>query len=342
MSKVSLNIVTWNSIRDLPDCLRSIEQQTYRQFSVLLIDNGSQDGVAEFLRANHPHIRFIQNSRNLGYARAHNQGIEISRSEYVVVMNPDVVLTPTFLEQLVDAIDERPALGSASGKLLRLGEGILPSVPPIIDSAGLAISRSRRVVNRGEGEPDRGQYDQMEEVFGFSGALCALRRAALRDVALTLPGRARAEYFDEDFFAYKEDIDLAWRMLLRGWHHLFVPQAVGYHRRQAQAASLDSDALVAKYRKKKSQVVNAYSYKNHLQVLLKNERWSTVFPDLPFIFFYELKKFLYVLLAERTTLKSILLFFRQLPRMIAKRRFIQRGVRVPARSIRPWFGSGRQ
>lgn len=336
MAKVTIDIVTWNSMRDLPDCLRSIDRQTFRDFSLTVIDNGSQDGVHDFLRSTYPRVGLITNRRNLGYARAHNQGFHVCRSEYVLAMNPDVTLTSTFLQRLLEAFSRARGAGSAGGKVLRPPKDPTETERPTLDSAGLLVLKNRRVLNRGEGEEDRGQYDRSETVFGFSGALACYRLPALRDVSIALPGQFAPEFFDEDFFAYKEDVDLAWRMNLRGWQHLFVPEAVAFHRRSAQGGET-SDTLVAKYRRKKSQVVNAFSYKNHLQLLLKNERVGATPADVPVIFFYEAKKFLYLLFAEPRTLHGLLAFFRQLPRMLAKRRLIQRSVRVSRATIRSWF-----
>src|SRR5439155_16165933 len=137
-------------------------------------------------------------------------------SEYVLVLNPDTVLRPNFIEELIHALDARPDAASASGKLLRMDS-------TTIDSTGIVMLRSQRHLDRGADEPDIGQFDKPEDIFGASGAAAMYRRPALEDA------RIDDEYFDEDFFAYREDADLAWRLRLLGWNSIYVPSAVALH-----------------------------------------------------------------------------------------------------------------
>ena len=221
MAKVQVQIVTWNSLRYMVDCLESLMRQTFRDFSVLVIDNASEDGTVEFIRSYYPEVSILQNFKNFGFSKANNQGIAFAKSDYVLVMNPDVILTDEFLEKLVSFADQYQNGGSYGGKILKIFseavdqnevEGLREVVKSnIFDSTGLQIFKSRRAVNRGEGQKDQGQYDKTQEVFGLSGACVLYRLAALQDTMI------RNEYFDQDFFTYKEDIDLAWRLRLYGW-----------------------------------------------------------------------------------------------------------------------------
>src|SRR3989344_5145941 len=210
--KVSVQIVTRNSLRYIGNCLESLEQQTLGDFSLIVIDNGSTDKTATFVRNHFPTVTVLENFKNLGFSRAHNQGIAFSQAEYVLVLNPDIVLTETFLEKLVAFADTQPAGGSFGGKLLRLrseavntddGDSLRDVLRTnMIDSAGLRITRGRKVFDRGSGQQDRGQYERSEEVFGISGACALYRRSALDEI------KVNGEYFDVDFFAYKEDADV--------------------------------------------------------------------------------------------------------------------------------------
>ena len=353
MSKVSIQIVAWNSLKFLPDCLGSIFQQTYKDFSVLVIDNASNDGTIEFLREKYPQVFVVQNTRNLGFCGGHNQGFKLTQqSPYVLVMNPDIILEPDFLEKTIIAMEKDSKIGAVGGKLLRIQIGD-PEIEEkiktkFIDSTGMVIKKTREVINRGEGEIDRGQYNQAEKVFGISGACVLYRRAALEDVKITKcdpntrihpnnnsGGRVRVsrvrqltderalfgcEYFDEDFFAYKEDIDLAWRMKHRGWYSLYLPDAVVYHFRQTQAKKGVWQTILN--RRQKSKLINYLSYRNHFFVLVKNEQFKDFFRHFPYIFWYEFKKIIYILLFEQSTLKGLIDAIRKSPKMMRKRKAI--------------------
>ncbi len=301
--KLTISLVTWNSKNDLPLCLASIQAQTFRAFEIVIVDNASQDGTLEHIQKA-PHIRVIRNDRNTGYCKAHNQAINASITPYVLCLNPDVTLSPRFLEILISKIEGDTTLGSASGKLLRPNTSLKNGQYSVrIDVASLQIFRSRKVINRGEGEADKKQYDAEEFVFGFSGSAVLLRRAALEQI------KFGQEYFDEDFFAYKEDVDLAWRLQLAGWKALYVPSAIAFHSRRIRSLQPRKDR----------KLINRLSYRNQLLMIAKNELPSNFLRDLPFIIWYELRKFLYVFLLEQTTFLGFLQFLFLLPKMMKKR-----------------------
>ncbi|MDD5043410.1 MAG: glycosyltransferase family 2 protein [Patescibacteria group bacterium] len=323
--KILISLVTWNSKKFLPFCLPAIYSQTYNNFQLVVLDNDSSDGTADFVLKNYPEAELIRNGRNEGYV-AHNRNIEYGLRnmgegfEYVLVMNPDIVMELDCLGKLVEAMEGGEKLGSVGPKLKRFefGEDLKNIVKTdIIDSTGLKMFRSRRTVDRGAGEIDNSQFDGQKEVFGISGALALYRLNALQGVRL-----AEGEYFDKDYFMYKEDVDLAWRLKNRGWGAELVPKAVAYHYRGAAGGEKVGAINIIKNRKEKSKLVNYYSYKNHLLTLVKNERWGDFLKNFPFIFWYELKKFLYILFFEWPTLKAIPEFFRQLPNSLEKRRLI--------------------
>ncbi|MFA6603232.1 MAG: glycosyltransferase family 2 protein [Patescibacteria group bacterium] len=346
MPRVSINIVTWNSLKFLPEALKSIAAQTYRDFSVLIIDNASSDGTTEFIRSEYPSFGLLRNFKNLGFCRAHNQGIGhvVAHSNgggedrLILVTNPDIVLEPDFLKNLVASLDRRLDAGSAGGKLLKIfdrDEGGMrePVRTATIDSTGLRVLRSRRFVDRGAGESDDGRYDRPEEVFGVSGAVALYRLAALEDVAQD------GQYFDEDFFAYKEDVDLAWRLRLRGWTSLYAPAARAYHYRTAAGGERARLREIASGRLGRSKFVNYLSYRNHLFVLAKNEFAANYFRHWIFIKWYESVKFLYILFLEPSSLRALPEILRQLPRFLRKRRENLARAKVSAKDMRRWFAS---
>ena len=117
MSKVSINIVTYNAKKYLPFCLSSILNQSYKNFEVVIVDNNSQDGTQEYIKINYPNIKLIENKENMGFAHAHNQAISINDSEYVLVTNQDIFLENDFLEILVNFADNNKEYGSFGGRL---------------------------------------------------------------------------------------------------------------------------------------------------------------------------------------------------------------------------------
>jgi GT2 family glycosyltransferase len=343
--KVAVTIVAWNSMTYLPEALASIAAQTFRNLSVIIVDNASSDGVVDFVRERYPETTVIRNAKNLGFARGHNQAIAYAKAHFdrpgeelfVLVTNPDIIMDPDFVARMADAVERRPEVGSAGGKLLKVesrGEGVLREGirTPVLDTAGIRLFRSRRAAERGAGETDgEGRYDRTEEVFGVSAALALYRMAALEDVAY------RGEYFDDDFFAYKEDLDLAWRLRLRGWSSLYVPAARAYHYRTASSPERIGGLAALKGRLSRSKTVNYLSYRNHWLAMLKNEQFGNVVRDLPRIGWYELRKAGAVCLFEPSTLRAIPHIIKLLPRMLAKRKLNMRRARASAKDMRKWF-----
>lgn len=331
MPKVSINLVTHHSLEYLPGCLNSIQKQTYRDFAILVIDNHSTDATLEYLKKNWPAIKIIKNEQNLYFSKAHNQGIEASSAEYILVANPDIVLADDCLEQLVKTLDHDASLASVGPKLLRLNDLKAGSEFDMIDAAGLKALRNRQFINRGEGEEDRGQYNQAQEVFGNSAALVLYRRKALAEVKIN------QEYFDEDLAFYKEDIDLAWRLILYGWSNFYNFRAVAYHRREAVKDSSPDGFKLKETRKRRSALVNYYSYRNQFLILIKNELASNLFWWFPYIGWFEFKKIIFLILFEQSTLKALAGAIRLKPKFLKKRRIIMKNKKVGQAEIRQWF-----
>ena len=213
--QVAAVMISWNGGADLVAALGSLRQQTLPPAEVLVVDNGSVDGSAEWL-AGQPGVRLVRNPRNLGFAVAANQGIAATTSALVLLLNQDVVLDPTFLEMAARRITAHPGAGSVAPRLRRGGG---------LDSTGHQLHSSLWVSNRGQGEPDDGRYAQAEEVFGVSAAAVLYRREMLEDVALD------GEVFCARFFAYLEDVDLDFRARWRGWSCWYEPGATASHLR---------------------------------------------------------------------------------------------------------------
>lgn len=343
--RISINIVAWNGMKFIPELLESVFAQNRSDTGVLVIDNGSSDGVEAFVRANYPQVAFLRNARNLGFAAGHNQGIRYAiehwggedlSDRFVLAANQDLILSPNYVDEIVRAAEAEPSVGSFQGKLLRAytenpqDEALRETVrSERIDSTGLLPVRNRTVGDRGAGEMDARQYDDATDIFGPTGALALYRASALDDA------RDGDEFFDQDFFSYKEDVDLAWRLRLLGWPSRYVPSAVAFHYRGMYGKERMGWIERIRNRRGKSGVRNWYSTRNHLLVLAKNQgAWNGLLA-LPWIAWFEFRRFCYVLLFEPRSLSAYVSAITLLPAMFRKRRAIRRKRSARARVARP-------
>jgi GT2 family glycosyltransferase len=265
---VAVAIVSWNSARFLDACLASLDALVRRPAEIVVVDSGSTDDSAR-VASGHAGVTVIARAENVGFCRGTNLGIAATTSPFLLALNPDTALEPRFLEELLPAFDD-PAVGLAAGKLLRFDRTTL-------DSAGQALSRSRRPRDRGYGRPDRGQFDRDEEVFGACGAAALYRRATLE--AIADPG---GQVFDESFFAFGEDLDVAWRARRLGWRAAYRHRAVGYHARGSTAPAPGllgkRAALLAR-----GADIRFHVAKNRYLTILRNDTVAGYLTHLPFI-----------------------------------------------------------
>lgn len=315
--------------------LKSVFEQTFHDFQVLIVDNASRDSSIESIRTEYPNVHILRNSSNLGYSRAHNQGLQLQHSEYTLIMNPDIILMPDFLINAVRVLDADQAVAAVCGKLRRFhfSNSDLREVidDGIIDATGLVVKRSFQVQNRDAGVTDNGQADEPNDTFGASGALALFRRAALETV------RLQGKVFDEALFAYKEDVDLAWRLQRAGWRTRYEPQAMALHFREAKDSVRAHHRAIARARKSKSALVNYLSYRNQALVVLKNVPAKNMFRHLPRVLWYELQKFFYILIFEPKTLGAIGDIIKLMPQTLAQRRLIARHAKRNADELEQWI-----
>ena len=312
MVKVAVNIVTFNSADDIAACLESLKSQTFRDFRIHVLDNASRDSTLEKLAG--VDLDIVRSPVNTGFAKAHNDLIRAYPAEYVLILNPDAILKPEFLERLVAALELRPDAASATGKLLRFDGKTL-------DSTGIIMLRSQRHLDRGADQPDRGEFDKPEDVFGPSGAAALYRLKALEDVAIG------GQYFDEDFFAYREDADLAWRCRLMGWTSIYVPGAVALHRRR----------VTPERRSQLSTLINYHSVKNRFLLRLNNMTRSLYVRDFFHISARNAAVVGYVFLREWGSIGGLFYVMRHWQRLWKKRQAIQQRRRISGSELDRWF-----
>ena len=305
MGRVSIVVVTWNSAPFLPRCFDGIANQTHRETELIVVDNASSDDSLANIPAN---ATIIRNETNAGFARAANQGIAAARGDFVLLVNPDAYLTPTYIERLLRANPD----GAATGRLLRgVGTAIEPT--NVIDSMGIRMTRTGRHF-----DIDR---EVSGEVFGVSGAVALYSMAFIRDVSID------GEFFDEDFFAYREDADVAWRSRLFGWRAIAVPDAIAYHVR----------TVTPSRRRELSAMINMHGVKNRFLLRLKNEGLYLALRNAPFELFRDLVTIVAVLTIERSSLPAFRWLWTNRARVLAKRRAIQRRRKVSDRELARWF-----
>ncbi len=320
---VAVSIVTMNGRKYLQRCLDAVFAQTHRSIGVYVLDNASSDGTASFVSANFPEVTIILADRNIGFGAGHNQVIRRTQAPFVLVLNQDAYLAPTFIEELVAAMNANPRVGIAGGKLYSL-RNAAPNgnSENILDMTWLDIEKKRRQVCYAMGSRDEGDYSSPSLVFAIDGAATLLRRSMLEDVQF------EGEYYDEDFFAGKEDLDISWRAQLCGWKCLYVPSAVGDHLRTFTPKDRRSQI---------PEVLRVSSIRNRYLLMMKNDLLRHFLRHLPHILAYDLKIFGYLLLRERSSLKGYAQVLQLLPRAAKKRRAIMSRKRVDDGYILQWF-----
>jgi GT2 family glycosyltransferase len=322
---VSVVLVTWNDAPFLRRCLKGIEQQTHDDIEFIHVDNASDDDSAAIVRSQFPASRQILNEENRGFAGAVNQAIRHARGELILLCNPDAYLERDYIARILRAFDGvGNEFGMATGKLFRArGHEIEPT--ELIDSKGIRMTRSGRHFDIGQGLPDdapaRGLEAQTAEVFGVSGAAAVYRRAFIDAVSID------GEFFDEDFFTYREDADVAWRGRLFGWRAMYVPDAIAFHVRK----------VTPKGRRTLSAAVNMHSVKNRFLLRLKNEGLYLALRNAMFEIPRDIVTIAAVLTIERTSLPGLKWLLRNWRRVLQKRRVIQQRRRVSDRMLAEWF-----
>ena len=321
---VSINLLTYNAEKYIEDCLNSVFSQSYPYLEILIIDNNSTDNTVDYLKGltSKPELKIIFNQKNVGFAAGHNQGIKESQGEFILCLNQDVVLDKDFVKKAVEIFKKNNKLAAVQGKLLR---------QRTIDTTGLIILKNRRIINRGQGQIDQGQFGKIEEIFGADGAAPVYRRKALEDI------KVNGEYFDQDFFCYKEDVDLAWRMRLYGWKAIYQPAAVAWHWRGSGDSATRTPWGIVKERRKISQFSKYLSFKNQRLMQIKNELTWLFFKHLPWIIAKEIAAWLYILLFERYTWSIVKSLFKQISRAWQKRKIIMNKKRIGNREMGRWF-----
>ncbi|MFZ2411959.1 MAG: glycosyltransferase family 2 protein [Candidatus Methanoperedens sp.] len=307
--KVSVVVVNYNGKKYLSSCLSSLENQTYSDFEVILVDNASTDGSVEYVKAYFPSVRIIENPKNYGFAKGNNIGIKEAKGELIATLNNDTEVTPAWLEELVRSINSDENVGMCASKLLFMKNR------KMINSTGICISRSGACWDRGMFECDNGQYEFIGEVFGPCAGAAMYRKNMLEEIGL----------FDEDFYAYMEDVDLAFRGRLAGWKCLYVPKAVVYHVHGGTAGYATDYTIY-------------YGNRNIIWNCIKNFPHRLLITSLPWIIGRNIAVIPYYVLKRHggTILKSKIDAIKGIPKMLAKRSNCSVDVNEIQRFVQIW------
>ena len=292
---VSVIIVNWNGEPFIPDCFKALAKQTFQDFEVIFVDNGSSDNsvtlarkVAEDLNLA---VKIIKLPTNTGFTGGNIAGLKKCSGKFIALLNNDTVVSPQWLEALAQAMEAYQDVGICASKLVVDGKNI-------IDSSGDGYSTFGSAFKRGEGFP-ASQYESQEYVFGACAGAALYRRQMLDEIG----------FLDDDFFLYFEDVDLNFRAQLAGWKCIYVPKALVRHKVNASSKLLGD---LATY----------YGVRNDKVVKIKNIPYAVMLRHLPAFILNELISLQYHIRIGRfrSYLKGNLEFFRNLPFYLKKRK----------------------
>lgn len=273
MQEATVVIPNLNGMKYLENCLDSLRNQTMQDFSIILIDNGSEDGSADFVTARYPEVTVHRLETNRGFCVAVNEGIRMARTPYVILLNNDTVCEPSFVETLVCAIKRQPRCFSCAAKMVQM------TAPELIDNAGDYYCALGWAYAFGKNKQAR-HYCRRREIFSACAGAAIYRRSVFDEIGL----------FDEAHFAYLEDVDVAYRARLAGYRNLYIPEAVVRHVGSATSGSVYNEFKIR------------HSSRNSIYLVYKNMPWPQIILNLPFLLAGFLIKMLFF--AKRGYLKE--------------------------------------
>ncbi len=313
MSKVSVIIVNYNGSGLIEDCLMALENQSFKDFEVIIVDNSSIDNspyeIQIFLRENPlaSVTKLILLDRNLGFAGGNLQGLKYTNnSKYIALLNNDTEPDKNWLENLVNTMDSEPLVGICASKLIVYGTNL-------IDSAGDGFTTSLKGFKRGEGE-DATLYNERKYVFGACAGAALYSRKMIEKIG----------FLDEDFFLTHEDTDLNLRSKLYGWKVLYVPEAIVFHKVSSSIGNMGDTSTY-------------YDLRNSEFVKIKNIPFSLFLRYLPSIFLWIVYEFLIFVIKRRQAIlyfKAKIDAVKMLPIMLKKRKNNMKAKRISNKDLR--------
>lgn len=267
MPLLTIQIVGWNNEQVLTPGLKALAAIPKGEVEIRFIDNGSTDNSVDLVKKMLPETDIVELKTNTGFAYAHNVGFSQCTTEFVLVLNPDIEIQWEGLKKLLKAFED-PSVAAVQGKLLRQEKSA--NGEALLDSAGIMLSKALNGIERGSYEEDRGQYEQQADILAVTGACGMYRMSALKTVDHGVRDGV-FEIFDNAFFAYKEDVDLGWRLKRAGWTSLYLPIFVAHHSRSLGRRGFMNWGLSPKtiYTRMRSPRTR-YSFRNWIWMMAKN------------------------------------------------------------------------
>lgn len=347
--EVSIHLIVYNGEKYMRRCLEAVKAQTYKNIKFRVFNNASTDNTIAILRKAWPEAELINFKKNYVLGGGFNRSLYFSDSPYVVGLSVDILVAPDFIEKAVEVMEKHPKAGVLQAKILRW-DYKNDKKTNVIDTTGMQIFKSRRIINRGHGEKDEGQYDMAEEIFCYEGAVPFFRREALEDAKIPKSSPYFApyedkedvqkypyEYLDEDFVWYADEVDLGWRMRLLGWGSRYDPSVVAWHDRQTTKKLSGGYKDFIKQRKQVPAFKRELDYRNQRLSFIKNDFCVNIFRDAPWILKRELFLFVYFLVWERTTMPAYWKILQRVPKILKKRKLIMQKAKLNKKQIRKWF-----
>lgn len=319
----------------LPDFLASLRRQTFTDLEIIDGDNTppGQANPNQLAIEDFPEVRYWPAGANLGFAKGYNRLFNLAireGAEYFLVINPDVVLEPTAIEQLVKYLDGNQAVGAVMPKIRRW-DFVNHELTAQIDSLGVGLTKQGAFVDIGQGQLDDERLIEPQPIFGFTGAGVLIRLSALSSVAFD--NGQSVEYFDELMFMYKEDCDLSYRLRLAGWQIMLLPTAIIYHDRTAAKVGQSAWSQL-RNRRRESKLIRQWSYLHQLMIFFKywnlpktlSSRWQELF--------YQKKRLLAAILFEPFILSGWRKLWQQRQLIAARRRALV--IKIKPLSLEDW------
>lgn len=264
------------------NCVKSAMRIKYDNYKIIVVDNGSSDSSYEILREVFSNIEIIRFKERLGFTGAYNVGLRKAienNADYAFVINNDTIIDRNCLAEGIKLMESNPRIGVCQPKLLFLEE------PNIIDCTGEFVNPLLWHKERGKGEEDRGQYDDLTHIFSAKGAAMLIRKSVLDGVGL----------FDSQFFQNYEDIDLCWRARLAGHKVTYCPNSIVFHSKHAPTCSQFPKAIYFN------------SFKNHIRIMIKNYNFKNIIKFLPFVLIIDFIKCIILLIRGRSIFLKLFL-----------------------------------
>lgn len=332
---VSVNLVVYNEEKRIKKCLDFVFAQTYENTEVLIFDNNSADKTLEIAKRKFAEklqsgkLKIYESKENIGFGPGQNKAAAMTAGKYILGLCADVWLKEDFIAEAVSVMGQDAEIGALQAKIYRTIDG---QKSDVLDTAGFEIYKSRRIVNRGHGIKDTGQYNKAEEIFSYEGACPFWSRVAFEDSAIF------GHTHDEDYFWYADDIDLGWRMHLLGWKNYYAPSVIAWHERHTthslSKGKIDFIALRKELPKKKKML----DFVNIHLTFVKNDLGLWAWPDIYLFLKREIMLIGYFLIFEPYTIFAGLpRFIKLLPKMLKKRKEIMKRRKISPQEIKKWY-----